>query len=70
VLRGNATKIDALLMREYLHRGQAVPAPGRGRGVAGGYTAVFQRGVARDVRSGCRPSVWPERPPLPTIACS
>jgi DNA polymerase I len=49
VLRGNATKIDALLMREYLHRGQAVPAPGRGRGVAGGYTAVFQRGVARDV---------------------
>jgi DNA polymerase elongation subunit (family B) len=49
VLRGNATKIDALLMREYLHRRQAVPAPGRGRGVAGGYTAVFQRGVARDV---------------------
>jgi DNA polymerase elongation subunit (family B) len=49
VLRGNATKIDALLMREYLHRGQAVPAPGRGRGVAGGYTAVFQRGVARNV---------------------
>ncbi|HEU4439746.1 MAG TPA: DNA polymerase domain-containing protein [Methylomirabilota bacterium] len=49
VLRGNATKIDALLMREYLHRGQAMPAPGRGRGVAGGYTAVFQRGVARDV---------------------
>ena len=36
VLRGNATKIDALLMREYLHRRQAVPAPGRGRGVAGG----------------------------------
>jgi DNA polymerase elongation subunit (family B) len=26
-----------------------VPAPGRGRGVAGGYTAVFQQGVARDV---------------------
>ena len=49
VLRGNATKIDALLMREYLHRGRAVPAPGQGRGVAGGYTAVFQQGVARDV---------------------
>ena len=49
VLRGNATKIDALLMREYVHRGQAVPAPGAGRGVAGGYTAVFQQGVARDV---------------------
>ncbi len=49
VLRGNATKIDALLMREYLHRGQAVPAPQQGRSVAGGYTAVFQRGVARNV---------------------
>src|SRR4029077_343791 len=49
ILRGNATKIDALLMREYLHRRQAVPAPGLGRGVAGGYTTVFQRGVARDV---------------------
>lgn len=49
VLRGNATKIDALLMREYLHRRQAVPAPGQGRGVAGGYTAVFQQGVARGV---------------------
>jgi DNA polymerase elongation subunit (family B) len=49
VLRGNATKIDALLLREYLHRRQAIPAPGAGRAVAGGYTAVLQRGVARDV---------------------
>jgi len=49
VLRGNATKIDALLLREYLHRGRAVPHPGPGRSVAGGYTAIFQQGVARDV---------------------
>ncbi len=49
VLRGNATKIDALLMREYLYRGQAIPAPQTGRAVAGGYTAVFMQGVARDV---------------------
>ena len=49
VLRGNATKIDALLMREYLHRRQAIPAPRSGQGVAGGYTAIFQQGVARDV---------------------
>ena len=35
VLRGNATKIDALLMREYLHRRQAVPAP-RARSRRGG----------------------------------
>jgi len=49
ILRGNATKIDALLMREYLHRRQAIPAPQQARAVAGGYTAVLQRGVAHDV---------------------
>jgi DNA polymerase elongation subunit (family B) len=49
VLRGNATKVDALLLREYLHRGQAIPAPEAGRPVAGGHTAVLQRGVARGV---------------------
>ena len=49
ILRGNATKIDALLLREYLHQGRAVPAPQAGRGVAGGYTAVFHHGVARGV---------------------
>jgi hypothetical protein len=41
VLRGNATKIDALLLREYLHQRRAVPAPQAGRGVAGGYTASW-----------------------------
>ena len=49
VLRGNATKVDALLLREYLHRRQAMPSPQAGQAVAGGYTAVFQRGVAREV---------------------
>jgi DNA polymerase I len=49
VLRGNATKIDSLLLREHLHRRRAVPAPQSGQAVAGGYTAVFQRGVARNV---------------------
>ncbi|MBI2526955.1 MAG: DNA polymerase II [Candidatus Rokubacteria bacterium] len=49
VLRGNATKIDALLLREYLHQRRAVPQPCPGRAVAGGFTALFQQGVARDV---------------------
>jgi DNA polymerase elongation subunit (family B) len=49
VLRGNATKIDALLLREYLHRGRAVPRAGEGRAVAGGFTAIYQQGVARNV---------------------
>jgi len=46
VLRGNATKVDALLLREYLYRRHAIPAPEAGHAVAGGYTAVLQRGVA------------------------
>jgi len=49
VLRGNATKIDALLMRECLHGGRAIPAPSAGKAVAGGYTAVLLTGVARRV---------------------
>lgn len=49
VLKGNAMKIDALLMREYLHRRRAIPAPSGGSAVAGGYTAVFYQGVARSV---------------------
>jgi DNA polymerase I len=49
VLRGNATKIDALLLREYLNRGQSIPRAGAGRSVAGGFTAVYQQGVARNV---------------------
>ena len=49
VLKGNATKIDALLMREHLHRRRAIPAPSAGAAVTGGYTAVFSQGVARRV---------------------
>jgi DNA polymerase elongation subunit (family B) len=49
MLRGAAAKIDALLLREYLRRRHAVPAPRPSRPVGGGYTAVFQRGVARPV---------------------
>ena len=49
ILKGNATKIDALVLREHLHRRRAVPAPSAGSPVAGGYTAVFQQGVAHRV---------------------
>lgn len=49
VLKGNATKIDALLLREHLYRRRALPAPSSGSAVAGGYTAVFCQGVARQV---------------------
>jgi DNA polymerase elongation subunit (family B) len=48
-LRGAAAKIDALLLREYLRQRRAVPTPRPPRSVGGGYTALFQRGVARPV---------------------
>ncbi|MGH7388410.1 MAG: DNA polymerase domain-containing protein [Candidatus Rokuibacteriota bacterium] len=46
-LRGAAAKIDALLVREYLHRGRAVPRPRPPAPVGGGLVAMFQQGVAR-----------------------
>jgi DNA polymerase, archaea type len=48
-LRGNATKIDALFLREYLHRGRSVPRPDEGREVVGGYTHMEYQGTARRV---------------------
>ena len=49
VLRGNATKIDALMIRAYLAAGHSIPAPSEPREVAGGYTEVRRCGVARGV---------------------
>ena len=48
-LRGNATKIDALFLREYLHQRRAVPYPGEGRDVVGGYTHMEYQGAARRI---------------------
>jgi DNA polymerase elongation subunit (family B) len=48
-LRGNATKIDALLLREYLRQRHAVPAPEPPREVLGGHTEIAYQGVARHV---------------------
>ncbi len=48
-LRGAAAKIDALMLREYLHRRQAVPLPRPGAVVGGGYTVICRQGVARPV---------------------
>ena len=48
-LRGAAAKIDALLLREYLHRRHAVPLPRPAAPVGGGLTVILQQGVARPV---------------------
>ena len=49
VLRGNATKIDALMMRAYLNAGHSIPAPSPPAPVAGGYTEMRRSGVAHAV---------------------
>jgi DNA polymerase, archaea type len=48
-LRGNATKIDALFLREYLHQGFSVSRPDEGREVVGGYTHMEHQGIARRI---------------------
>jgi DNA polymerase elongation subunit (family B) len=44
-VRGNATKIDAMLVREYLRQRQSLPVPGPSKEFAGGYTDMFMQGV-------------------------
>ncbi|MBI3090762.1 MAG: DNA polymerase II [Candidatus Tectomicrobia bacterium] len=59
-VRGNATKIDALLLREYLRQRQSIPRqPQRQGRIAGGYTATFQQGVAKNVVSCDVQSLYP-----------
>ena len=48
-LRGNATKIDALLLREYLRQRRAIPAPDPPQEVLGGHTEIAHQGVARRI---------------------
>lgn len=46
VIRGNATKINALFIREYLLRGAAIPRSSAGGSFEGGYNNVLITGVA------------------------
>ncbi len=58
-VRGNATKIDALMIREYLRRGAAIAIPAAGRPFAGGYTDCFETGVIRNVHHCDIRSLYP-----------
>ncbi len=49
VLRGNATRIDALIMRAYLAAGHSIPTPNDPSEVIGGYTEIRRCGAARSV---------------------
>ncbi|MCM2357760.1 MAG: DNA polymerase II, partial [Geobacteraceae bacterium] len=48
-IRGNATKINGLFLREYLRRGAAIPRPAGGGSFEGGYNNVFMEGVVGPV---------------------
>ncbi|MCU0597034.1 MAG: DNA polymerase II [Desulfobacterota bacterium] len=48
-VRGNATKINALFLREYLRQRASVPKPKGGGEFEGGYTDVFVTGVVHRV---------------------
>ncbi|MBI1921602.1 MAG: DNA polymerase II [Geobacter sp.] len=48
-VRGNATRINALFLREYLRQRHSIPRPGSGGEFAGGFTAIFEQGVVGPV---------------------
>ncbi len=49
IVRGNATRITALFLREYYRQRHSIPEMPMARGFEGGYTAIFFTGVARNV---------------------
>lgn len=49
IVRGNATRINALFLREYFRQRHSIPELPMVRGFEGGYTDIFFTGVARCV---------------------
>ena len=49
LIRGNATKINALFLREYLRRRASIPKPMAKGDFEGGYTDVFVEGIVKNV---------------------
>jgi DNA polymerase I len=49
IVRGNATRINALFLREYFRQRHSIPEMPMARSFEGGYTAIFFTGVARNV---------------------
>ena len=58
-VRGSGTKVDALLIREYLRRRHALPLPQPAREFAGGYTDLFLTGVFQNVHHADVRSLYP-----------
>ncbi len=58
-VRGTASKVDALMIREYLRLEHALPHPDTPRQFAGGYTDVFRTGVIENVHHCDVRSLYP-----------
>lgn len=58
-LRGNAVKIDALMLRAYLDDGQSLPVPGSGREFEGAYADALAQGLVRNVHHADVRSLYP-----------
>jgi DNA polymerase elongation subunit (family B) len=61
IVRGNATKINALFVREHLRRGWSLPALPElpPSGISGGYTTVFRQGIVGPVLHADVRSLYP-----------
>ncbi|MDR4496919.1 MAG: hypothetical protein MRK02_03195 [Candidatus Scalindua sp.] len=49
IIRGNATKINSLFIREYINANQSIPHLPRPKEYSGGYTDIFCRGVVKRI---------------------
>ncbi|HLC16405.1 MAG TPA: DNA polymerase domain-containing protein [Thermodesulfovibrionia bacterium] len=58
-VRGNATRINSLFLREYLRQRVSIPKPQKGSSFAGGYTDVLKTGVIKDVYHCDAASLYP-----------
>ncbi|TAN35529.1 MAG: DNA polymerase II [Verrucomicrobia bacterium] len=58
-VRGSGTKVDALMIREYVRQCHALPLPQPAREFAGGYTDIFLTGVFQNVHHADVRSLYP-----------
>jgi DNA polymerase, archaea type len=49
IVRGNATRIDAILVSEYLNKGQSLPYPEMSQAYSGALTQAFETGTHKNV---------------------
>jgi DNA polymerase elongation subunit (family B) len=56
---GSATKIESLLIREYLRQKHSIPKPGTGTQSRGGYTDIFHTGVYSRILHADVESLYP-----------